>query len=77
MPFVILDGARCRQLRLGKAFSQVELTNRSGLDRRTISRMEASRPVSLATARRLFRALGIRQPDRLILRVVDGDVRSR
>jgi transcriptional regulator with XRE-family HTH domain len=49
--------ANLRQIRLNKNLSQNELALRSGLDRTTISRMEAGRAATLLTIVQVLRAL--------------------
>jgi len=46
-----------KQIRLSKNMSQEELAKRAGLNRVTISRMEAGRSVSLLTLVQILRAL--------------------
>ena len=56
---IILDGARVRELRKKRGWDQVQLAETSGLSSRTIRNVEASRPVSLATAELVAEALEV------------------
>ena len=49
--------ANLKQMRLQKNLSQAELAMRAGLDRTTISRMEAGRAATLLTFVQILRAL--------------------
>ncbi len=46
-----------KQMRLGKNMSQEELSKKSGINRITISRMEAGRAINLLTMIQILRAL--------------------
>lgn len=50
-------GGNLRQIRLNKNLSQEQLARTSGLNRITISRMEAGRPATLLTLVQVLRAL--------------------
>jgi transcriptional regulator with XRE-family HTH domain len=48
-----------KTIRVAKLLTQEGLYERSGVDRKTIMRAEAGRPVRISTARRLADALGV------------------
>lgn len=54
-----VDPAALRRLRLAAALSQRELAAAAGLDRLTVTNLEAGRPARLASIRKLAHALGV------------------
>ena len=66
-------GQRLVQLRLGRNVKQSELARQAGVSRRTITRLETGRSVSLDTLLRVMRALGV--VDRLSTLLPDSEVR--
>lgn len=54
-----VDPAALRRLRLAAALSQKELASAAGLDRLTVTNLEAGRPARLASVRKIAAALGV------------------
>lgn len=52
-------GRRIELLRLGRNIQQLELARQAGVSRRTITRLESGRSVSLDTLIRVMRAFGL------------------
>ncbi len=73
MPFLILDGPKLRDIRQRKGLSQVVLAERCNIDRRSIGRAEASKPISFPTGRRLAEELHIRL-ERVVTEVIDNKI---
>jgi transcriptional regulator with XRE-family HTH domain len=66
-------GRRIEAIRLGRNVNQTQLAREAGVSRRTITRLENGRGVSLDTLIRVLRALGL--ADRLAALLPDPSVR--